>query len=115
MWYCKFILETIWMAQKKMDIPHSRVSPLCEILQYDLPRDCPLFDEAGFARHKKHEIIENVDLKEEDYKLNWNDDVKTVVVVDFMPMVRKVPVSCSWKHKRGFRVKMGGNDIIQLT
>ena len=57
----------------------------------------------------------NADLKEEDYKLNWNDDLKTAVVVDFMPMVRKVPVSCSWKHKRGFRVKMGGNDIIQLT
>ena len=32
------------------------------------------------------------DLQEEDYKLNWNDDRKTAVVVEFMSMIRKVQI-----------------------
>ena len=29
-----------------------------------------------------------------------------------MSMIRKVPFSCSWNHKRYFGLKMGENDII---
>ena len=49
----KSSLKRLGKAQKKIDIAHSRGSPLHEILQYDLTRDCPLFDEVGVARHKK--------------------------------------------------------------
>ena len=54
-----------------MDIVRSRDFSLPKILQY-LTRYCPSFDEVGFARHKKHEILKPLesDLKEEDYKLN---------------------------------------------
>ena len=111
MWCCKFIIETSRKEIKKMDIVRSRDFSLPKILQY-LTRYCLSFDEVGFARHKKHEILKPLesDLKEEDYKLNWNDDLETTMVADFMSMIRKVPVSCSWKHNRGFRVNMGGND-----
>ena len=56
-------------------------------------RDCPLFDEAGLAGYKKHEILKPLesDLQEEDYKLNWKDNLKTAVVVGFMSIIRKVP------------------------
>ena len=40
-----------------MDIALPSGFPLREILQHDLIRDCPLFDEAGLARHKKHETL----------------------------------------------------------
>ena len=40
-----------------MDIALSSGFPLREILHYDPIRDCPLFDEVGLARHKKHEIL----------------------------------------------------------
>ena len=40
-----------------MDIAFSSGFPLREILQYDLIRDYPLFDEVGLARHKKNEIL----------------------------------------------------------
>ena len=55
-----------------MDSALSRGFPLCEILHYDLTRGCPLFDEAGLAIHKKHEILKPLksDLQEEDCKLN---------------------------------------------
>ena len=96
MWCCKYILETIGKAQKKMDSALSRGFPLCEILHYDLTRGCPLFDEAGLAIHKKHEILKPLksDLQEEDCKLNWNDNLKTAVVVDLMSTIREVPISC---------------------
>ena len=53
--------------------------------------NCSLFDEVGLARHKKHEILKPLesDLKEEDYKLNWNDDLKTTVVVDLCLWLKK--------------------------
>ena len=44
-------------GQKKIDIARSSGSSLREILLYDLTRYWPLFDEVGFARHKKHEIL----------------------------------------------------------
>ena len=92
MWCCKYILETIGKAQKKMDSALSRGFPL----HYDMTRGCPLFDEIGLGRHKKYEILKPLKshLQEEDYKLNWNDNLKTAVVVDLMSTIREVPISC---------------------
>ena len=51
-----------------MDSALSRGFPL----HYDMTRGCPLFDEIGLGRHKKHEILKPLKshLQEEDYKLN---------------------------------------------
>ena len=86
-------MKQLGKAEKKIHIACLSGSPLREILQYDLTRDCHLFDEVGLARHKKHEILKPLesDLQEEDYKLNRNNDLKTAVVADFMSMIRKVP------------------------
>ena len=75
----KSSLKRLGKTQKKIFIALSRGSPLREILQYDLTRDFPLFDEAGLARHKKHEILKplEINLQGEDYKLNRNKDLKT--------------------------------------
>ena len=78
------------------------------MLQFDLTRDCLLFDEVGLARHKRHEILKPLksDLEEEeDYKLNRNDYLKTAVVVDFMSMIIKVP----------FDVHKNINEALELT
>ena len=48
----KSSLKRLRKAQKKMDIAFSRALSLCKILQYDLTRDCPLFDEVELARLK---------------------------------------------------------------
>ena len=103
----KSSLKLLGKAQKEIEIARSRDYPLREILQYDLTRDCPLFDEVGLARHKKHEILKPLesDLQEEGYKLNRNDDFKTVVVVDFMSMIRKVP----------FHVHKNKNEALEST
>ena len=50
-------MKWLGKAQKKIDIACLRGSPLHKILQYDLTRDCPLFDEVGLARYKKHETL----------------------------------------------------------
>ena len=50
----------------------SRSFPLRKILQYDLTRNCLLFDEVGLERYKKHEIFKLLEsnIKEQEYKLN---------------------------------------------
>ena len=48
----KLSLKLLGKTQKNMDIACLRALPLCGILQYDLTKDCPLFDEVGLARHK---------------------------------------------------------------
>ena len=90
----------------------SRGFPLRKILQYDLTRNCLLFDEVGLERYKKHEIFKPLesDIKEQEYKLNWNNDLETAVVLDFMSMIKKVPISSSKKCKWHCRVNMGSND-----
>ena len=89
----KSLLKSLGKAQKKMDIACLRGHAIREILQYDLIEDCPLFDEVGLARHKKHEILKPIEnhLLENDYKFERKSDLKTAVMVDFMSLVRKVP------------------------
>ena len=49
----KSSLKKIGKTQKNMDIACSRGFYLLrQILQYNLTRDCPLFDEVGLARLK---------------------------------------------------------------
>ena len=62
--------------------------------------------------YKKHEIFKPLesDIKEQEYKLNWNDDLETAAVLDFMSMIKKVPISGSEKRKWHCRVNMGSND-----
>ena len=80
---------------------------MCEILQCDLTKDLPLFDGVKLFRHQKHEILKlsEIDLQEEDYKLNLNDDLKTALFVDFMFMIRKAP----------FHVHKNINDALEST
>ena len=91
-----------------MDIACWRGFPIRIILQYDLTRYCFLFDKVWLARHKKHEILKPLgsDLKEEDYKLNWNDDLKTAVVVDFI---------CLWSEKFQFLVHKNIKESLEST
>ena len=100
-------MKRLEKAQKEDDIALSRGFPLSEIVQYDKTRGCPLFDDVGIARHKKHEILKSLenDLQEKDYKLNRNDDLTTAVVVDFMSLIRKVPL----------QVHTNINEALELT
>ena len=100
-------MKRLEKAQKEDDIALSKGFPLSEILQYDMTRGCPLFVDVGIARHKKHEILKPLesDLQEKDYKLNRNDDLTTAVVVDFMSLIRKVPL----------HVHTNINEALELT
>ena len=96
--YLKFREERFLKKENKLADTIKRIAvPKCSslhnILQYDLTRDCPLFDEVGLTRHKKHKILKPLesDLQEEDYNLNQNNNLKTAVVVDLMSRIRKVP------------------------
>ena len=95
----KLTTKFLGKAQKNIDIARSRGFTNKELLQYD-HLDSPLFDNKGLARHKKHEIMTQLEsvLKEEDYCYNKQSNLRTVVVVDFMSLVRKVP----FKNFRNF-------------
>ena len=87
-------------AQKNMEIARTRGFTNKELLQYDL-LDCSLFDETGLARHRKHELMTQIegDLTDDDYSCQKISQLKTVLVVDFMSVIRKIPFK-SFKNVR---------------
>ena len=71
---------------------------MSELLKHDLVEESPLFDENDTTKPQKHIMIQELEkqLEKNYYAFDRQSNTPTVVIVDFMSVVRKVPFAkCS--------------------
>ena len=76
----------------------SRGIATSELLKHDLVEESPLFDGDDMTKPQKHIMIQELEkqLEKDDYAFDKQSNTPTVVIVDFMSVVRKVPFAkCS--------------------
>ena len=84
--------------QKEIDMARSRGIATSELLKHDLVEESPLFHGDDMTKPQKHIMIQELEkqLEKDDYAFDKQSNTPTVVIVDFMSVVRKVPFAkCS--------------------
>ena len=91
--------------QKEIDMARSRGIAMSELLKHDLVEESPLFDENDMTKPQKHIMIQELEkqLEKDDYAFDKQSNTPTVVIVDFMSVVRKA-FFCKMLHQTSLSI-----------
>lgn len=87
------LVKEISNSQKTIDIARSRGFSISEILEPDLLRYNPLFDEDDTRKPDKHVLTKELEKYiSDEHHFTKSSDLQTTLVVDFMSLLRRLPL-----------------------
>ena len=90
----KSIKKELGLAQRQIDIARSKGITMKEILTFDLLEDSFLFDEGRTYTPNKSQLTKCLEafLEPDDFCFSMTKTAKTSVIIDFMSLIRKIPI-----------------------
>ena len=90
----KAMKKELGLVQRQIDIARSRGITMKEILAFDLVEDSLLFDDERTSKPDKSQLTKCLEafLEANDFCFSKTKTAKTSIIIDFMSLVRKIPM-----------------------